>query len=905
MSITKSKNKKKVLEDLFDTNGSKIFTEKEKKSLNFCKTTNINNDFSCDKANKLPLVDLSGKQFQEGEIFTMWKVTNYLMNDKAIEKNILKLFLDEKIHILENSDESYHDRIDPKKKYKFFGDIDYYSKTFDFFRDKLILFLRDFYGIDITENDIKYTINKGKKGSYHFVIPKFHCYPVKIKEILDNMYVNDKEQFTHIDENGRKKKIIDTCIYSVHWFRCPNQTKQGEIGTKHIIVKGDMKDFIFDYIENDSKQIDNIMYIPKIVKMVTSDSKKKSDANIFNKIKKTKKVKIIQLSEDDNENKEDENENNYKKNLNNIKDKILKTEQSILYKFFDHCYLPVRFSDYKYWINVGMALKNRFGNEGFDLFKYFSFKCPSHDTENELKIKYNSFNNKSIEKKINISTLYFYAKEDNQKIYIELIKKYSLFKNFDMTSTTIINYIRMLKPNDFIWKKGELYCYNGKYWEKDPIHLMIFIGNDLFNFLRDILQSCYFDSKEAINMTKSLFKLRNLAFKKELVETSREIFRNDEQMFDYKEHLFGFKNVVLDLTTFQFRDYKYDDYITVTTGYDWIEPEKSKIDKINQLIETIHPDEHERQLYLEILSTGLSGENIQRFTLFNGKGANGKGLINDLCLKAFGNYGLIGNNALLFEINKSGSNPEKNNMHNKRFIIFREPAEKSKIENSIMKEYTGGGGFSARGLYDSNTEKILSCTIILECNKRPLFKEEPTQADLRRIIDIYFPRKFTDIKEDVDESKNIFLANSDYRLIEFQCEHRTSLIKILLDAYKSYKERGRIFKIPKSIENRTKLYLQMSSSIFTWVTDNYEKTENKNDIIKLHDVFNNFKTSDYYFTLTKKEQNKYNKKYFLYEISENVFINKFYRSEAKINNKHYHNILTNYKMIESSDYDDL
>ncbi len=67
----------------------------------------------------------------------------------------------------------------------------------------------------------------------------------------------------------------------------------------------------------------------------------------------------------------------------------------------------------------------------------------------------------------------------------------------------------------------------------------------------------------------------------------------------------------------------------------------------------------------------------------NGRGRNGKGLINDLFLMALGDYGMMGNNALLFEKNKSGSNPEKSNMHMKRYIVFREPPEKSKMKNQL------------------------------------------------------------------------------------------------------------------------------------------------------------------------------------------------------------------------------
>ncbi len=622
MKNLKKTNKGKIaLDDMFDINGSTIFTENEKKSSDLGKILNDNQKSlngeqtkqihkKCclyEKKEETTLIEdkkysLSEEDISE-QLFTLWKVPQYNLSKTYINNNVLKYNLDEKINILENNDESYHDRIIPHKIYKFFGDIDHYSKSFVIFRDKLIVFLKDFYNLNVNEKDIKHTVNHGTKGSYHFVISKYHSRPDKMKEILDNMHTNDKQEFSYIDDNGRTKRNIDTSIYSHgtgHWFRCPNQTKQGVKRTEHIIINGEMKDFIFDYIENDSITIQNKKFIPRIVTLATSDTKilskiqistnVKSKSSIF---KNSKKTKILQSSYDEKEDvdvNEHENEKNYKNNINNIKNEIFKNEQYILYKFIDQCYIDERFSDYKYWINVGIAIKNRYGEDGFELFKYFSFKCPDHDTENELRKKYNSFNNNNIGvKKINIATLYFYAKEDNEKKYVEFIKKYSMFKDFEMTSTEIIKYIRMLKPNDFIWKNNELYCYNGKYWEKDDIPLKIYIGNEFYLFLRDvILTTCFFENKQFEYMKRSLLRLKTQSFKEEIVKASKEVFKNNDHKFDSNIYLLGFKNLVLDLNTLQFREYQFNDYITITTGYNWVEPKKSNIDKINQLIESIH-----------------------------------------------------------------------------------------------------------------------------------------------------------------------------------------------------------------------------------------------------------------------------------------------------------------------------
>ena len=186
-------------------------------------------------------------------------------------------------------------------------------------------------------------------------------------------------------------------------------------------------------------------------------------------------------------------------------------------------------------------------------------------------------------------------------------------------------------------------------------------------------------------------------------------------------------------------------------------------------------------------------------------GGNGKGMINDLLLHALGNYGFIGNNSILFEASKTGSNPEKANIHKKRLVIFREPPENKKFENSIIKELSGGGNFSARGHHESDTKKELNLTMIVEANKKPLLAEEPTDADVRRIIDLYFRSSYTQNEELVNEKNNIYFANTFYKTKEFQEKYKFALLKILMESYEEYKNNKFILQIPKSIEERTKL----------------------------------------------------------------------------------------------------
>ena len=99
---------------------------------------------------------------------------------------------------------------------------------------------------------------------------------------------------------------------------------------------------------------------------------------------------------------------------------------------------------------------------------------------------------------------------------------------------------------------------------------------------------------------------------------------------------------------------------------------------------------------MELLSTGLQGETLEKFIVANGSGGNFKGVINELALSTFGNYGYVLPSNVLLNPLKTGSNPEVANLKYKRLVIAREPYSQFKINCSTIKELTGGNDLNAR-----------------------------------------------------------------------------------------------------------------------------------------------------------------------------------------------------------------
>jgi phage/plasmid-associated DNA primase len=563
-----------------------------------------------------------------------------------------------------------------------------------------------------------------------------------------------------------------------------------------------------------------------------------------------------------------------------------------LYLKLFKCYKKSRYELYNDWRTVGMALMNVYGMDAFELFNYYSSKGDNYDGKDATLAKYKSFKT-NYEAGYTVATIYSFAKIDNPKLY----KKIMFQKNFSLEDDDIAKKIKELAGDRFIYKQVgdkvyDLYCFNGKYWIKSILPLRQYISNELYDYFFEQLTTVYANSKDYIRYRDKIRRLKNVTSKLLIIKAYEEVGLNEDIVFDDKYWLLGFRNMIYDLKEHQFRNYRYDDYIATIINYDWKSPTQEEINKVEQLFTTIMPVDDEKVLYKQILATGLEGRCLEHFVLLNGAGGNGKSLMDEFVTHALSPFAFVGNNSILFEKSKTGSNPEKANLHKKRIVFFREPPESCKFENSIIKELTGGGKISARGHHETCTEKDLHGTIIVECNKKPLFKEEPTDADARRIIDVYFRSTFTTDESLLSNEDHIYLANKDYKTKEFQDKHKFALLWILMEAYKGYEAAGFKLVLPEFIKQRTAEYLEQSCDILQWFVDHYQivkdtkntenvsqgcKLKNLKPYVQIKDIYSSFRCSDHWSNMSKGQRNKYKLACFIDYFRTNIRMKKYYR----------------------------
>jgi phage/plasmid-associated DNA primase len=519
--------------------------------------------------------------------------------------------------------------------------------------------------------------------------------------------------------------------------------------------------------------------------------------------------------------------------------------------------------------------------------------------------------------------------EKSLKDILNIIEKYTT--RGDLGGAELLQY---LYPDNFIYivdssgMNGKWYCWNGLKWLSGTSYLKHIINYKLTEYLLNLLEP--YKKYENLNPTDEDYKLyfdckKNIkSFAKSSCENSYGInglisiamvkYEKRNFEFDLNENLTGFNNGVLDISSNCFRPYKLNDYMTTYITFDYIpmvvglkvlyyddkgiikerivtneditEIYKTKYNAFIKILKTIMPKDDELEYLLIILASGFSGISIECFFIFNGGGRNGKGLLTEYIKYILGQYCIQLNSKVLYENQErnlaSSANTELAKLHKVRLVLAKEPPASVKLQNSIIKEITGGGCMSARKLYSNDKEVKLMNTTIIETNVLLQFAENPTNAETSRLCDIYFGSKFsTDLEEcDVNTGviNHIYEANPYYKTKDFREYYIDVFLNIIVS--KLLKLSNANYNIdnfkPESVKQRSSNYMQESFDIHNVFIQLFEERQE-----------NNISTC-----LTSKGLKK-DEDWTITQISELILCSselKEYKLDNKISNKKYINL---------------
>ena len=421
-------------------------------------------------------------------------------------------------------------------------------------------------------------------------------------------------------------------------------------------------------------------------------------------------------------------------------------------------------------------------------------------------------------------------------------------------------------------KKGIWYIFKKHRWELDRgLTIRNAISEELYNIYYSVRDS--YDNKLEAEEDKNikaemqtkistisglLLKLRKTNDKNNIYRETMEIFHdaNFVKNMDTNKYLLCFNNGVIDFKNKIFRDGYPQDYITKTTGVNYVEynPENPEIKKISDdilsFMEKLFPIAELNRYMWDHLASCLIGTNMnQTFNVYFGSGSNGKSILTDLMTQTLGEYKGTVPITLVTEKrnNIGGTSSEIMQLKGIRYAVMQEPTKGVKLNEGIMKELTGGDPIQGRALY-CESETFEPQFNLVVCTNNLFEIGSNDDGTWRRIRKCDYLSKFVDEGEEhTDDTPYLFTKDKSLKdkLPKFAPVFASMLVK------RAFETNGVVLDCDIVMEASNK-YRKGQDHIAAFVTENVCKTGNNKDLIKKTELVNQFK---FWFQLEQGQKN--------------------------------------------------
>jgi P4 family phage/plasmid primase-like protien len=531
------------------------------------------------------------------------------------------------------------------------------------------------------------------------------------------------------------------------------------------------------------------------------------------------------------------------------------------------------------WYNVGVCLHS-IDDVLLDTWIDFS-KQSSKYTEGECADLWKKMSFK--EDGLTIKSLYYWARGDNHSEYEKIVVTPTILNALSQTTTDIAYVFYKMFPDTFVYvSKKAWYSFNDTRWilSLEDTEIMRVINTHLvpkfikmshiFEESASLLKDDDPKKTTLLNKAKNMFdishRLRDISFKKKIVDELKILYANSQfvELLDKNTDLIGFENGVFDLSILEFRNGKPDDYLTMSTGYNYQtykEDDPIIVDIYTYLKRTFPLPKHEKDsmdlldAVLIIYSSFLHGGNKeQHFYIQSNGGSNGKSQFVLLLDAAFGQYSRTVDSDFFLEQKKSFSgqaSPELACLKGIKLIHSEEPNEGKSYDISRIKEQTGKSKISCRPLYGNQFEFIPQFHILFSCNKRPKLPNTTKEhvAVWRRIRNIPFVATFVDTNQPIDNDKYIY--HKDPNIDDNFEIWKSGMMFILIETYKTYLKTG-IIQTQQMLAEDNK-YQEDTEPFSNYFNDFLEITTNSlNDGLTLSQIWNSYKKDKIYYEANVK-----------------------------------------------------
>ena len=215
--------------------------------------------------------------------------------------------------------------------------------------------------------------------------------------------------------------------------------------------------------------------------------------------------------------------------------------------------------------------------------------------------------------------------------------------------------------------------------------------------------------------------------------------------------LLGFEDGVLELETGLFRAARFDDFVSMSVGYDYpTQRDSANEEEVLQFFAQVHAQSPILEYFLGRLASCLEGGNVEGKGPFwtGASGANGKSTFANLMGLVLGDYAGVLESSQ-FTNNRSASSPNSQliSIMRCRFVVVEEPdtAGAAIFNWSHYKELTGGSKIQVRDIYKASKIQEPHFTPFFLFNSLPQGSETIDKAVQRRMEMVPFRSEFVEI----------------------------------------------------------------------------------------------------------------------------------------------------------------
>jgi len=471
-------------------------------------------------------------------------------------------------------------------------------------------------------------------------------------------------------------------------------------------------------------------------------------------------------------------------------------------------------------------------------------------------------------------SIMFWAKQDAfdeyQKVKATTVEYYIEESISSQTEFDIARVLYQMYKDKYVCvsydKKGVWYIFKNHRWEIDKgLTLRLSVSTEIFNLYQkkqdDTLeqlnqesanndsneQKIDFIKKKAKDIGMLSLRLKKTNDKNNIMREAMELFYDKDfiRSMDTNKYLMCFKNGVVDFKNKIFRDGYPQDYITKTTGinymiYDTNNLDIKKIsDEIKDFMDKLFPNTKLNKYMWDHLSSCLIGTNKnQTFNIYHGNGSNGKSILADLMSATLGDYkGTVPITLVTEKRNQiGGTSSEVMQLKGVRYAVMQEPSKGVKLNEGVMKELTGGDPIQGRSLY-SESETFEPQFKLVVCTNSLFDIESNDGGTWRRIRKVDFISKFIDEGQEVSE-KSQYVFTKDKSLKEklplFAPVFACMLVK------RAFETDGNVEDCDVVMEASNK-YRMGQDFLSAFVNEKIVKTGNIRDKIKKRGLLEEFK----------------------------------------------------------------